>query len=201
MKLGYVRVSSREQNTIRQEVLMGQLDVEMVYIDKMSGKSMDRPELQKLMDYVRQGDTVIVESISRFARNTKDLLELVEQLNKKEVQFISQKEQMDTATPQGRFTLTIFAAIAELERESIRQRQREGIDIAMANGKYMGRPKKEPEQFEEIYGIWKAKKITATKACRQLQLARSTFYRKVQEYEEEMNLEKHEKSTFPLSNI
>lgn len=185
MKLGYVRVSSREQNTVRQEVLMDKLGVEMVYIDKMSEKNIDRPELQKLMEYVRQGDTVIVESISRFARNTKDLLELVEQLNKKEVQFISQKEQMDTATPQGRFTLTIFAAIAELERESIRQRQREGIDIAMAEGRFMGRPKKELEQFEEIYDNWKAKKITATKVCKQLQIARSTFYRKVNEYERE----------------
>lgn len=80
MKIGYVRVSTQEQNTLRQEVLMQSLGVEQLYVDKASGKSADRPELRKLLTYVRQGDTVIVESISRFARNTRDLLELVERL-------------------------------------------------------------------------------------------------------------------------
>ena len=80
MKIGYIRVSTQEQNTIRQEVLMQELDVDEVYIDRMSGKNTNRPELQRMMEYVRRGDTVIVESISRFARNTRDLLELVERL-------------------------------------------------------------------------------------------------------------------------
>lgn len=80
MKIGYIRVSTLEQNTIRQEVLMRELGVDELYIDKASGKSSDRPELRKMIQYVRKGDTVIVEAISRFARNTKDLLELVEQL-------------------------------------------------------------------------------------------------------------------------
>ena len=80
MKIGYIRVSTQEQNTIRQEVMMSELDVDEIYIDKASGKNAQRPELQKMMDYVRQGDTVVVESISRFARNTRDLLELVERL-------------------------------------------------------------------------------------------------------------------------
>ena len=86
MKIGYIRVSSQEQNTIRQEVLMESLGVDAIYIDRMSGKNTDRPELKKMMEFVRQGDTVIVESISRFARNTKDLLEQVEQLTAKEVE-------------------------------------------------------------------------------------------------------------------
>ena len=85
MKIGYVRVSTQEQNTIRQELLMESLGADEVYIDRMSGKSTDRPELKKLMEYVRRGDTVIVESISRFARNTRDLLELVERLTAKGV--------------------------------------------------------------------------------------------------------------------
>ena len=80
MKIGYIRVSTQEQNTIRQEVLMESLGVDEVYIDRMSGKNTNRPELKKMMDYVRRGDTVIVESISRFARNTRDLLDLVERL-------------------------------------------------------------------------------------------------------------------------
>ncbi len=83
MKVGYIRISSADQNTARQEVLMRELGVEQVYIDKMSGKNTDRSELKKMMSFVREGDTVIVESISRFACNTRDLLDLVEQLTKK----------------------------------------------------------------------------------------------------------------------
>mgnify|MGYP002438747089 CR=1 FL=1 len=121
---------------MRQEVLMQELGVDEVYIDRLSGKNTDRPELKKMMDYVRKGDTVIVESISRFARNTRDLLDLVEHLTEKQVEFVSRKEAIDTTTPTGKFMLTVFAAVAELEREYILQRQREGIAIAKAQGKY-----------------------------------------------------------------
>ena len=130
MKIGYIRVSTQEQNTLRQEVLMEQLGVDQIYIDRSSGKNAHRPELKTMLEFVRKGDVVIVESISRFARNTKDLLELVEQLTAKGVEFISQKEAIDTSTPTGKFMLTIFGAVAELEREYILQRQREGIAIA-----------------------------------------------------------------------
>ena len=99
MRIGYIRVSTQEQNTIRQEILMERLGVDELYIDRASGKNAQRPELQKMMEYVRRGDTVIVESISRFARNTRDLLELVERLTGKGVEFISQKEAIDTTTP------------------------------------------------------------------------------------------------------
>ena len=116
MKVGYVRVSTAEQNTARQEVIMKELKVDKVFIDKISGKSTDRPMLKAMMGYVREGDTVIVESISRFARNTKDLLELVETLADKHVEFIFKKESIDTTTPSGKFMLTVFAAVAELER-------------------------------------------------------------------------------------
>lgn len=184
MKVGYVRVSTEGQNTARQEELMKELKAEKVYIDRTSGKSADRPELQKMMNFVREGDSVIVESISRFARNTKDLLELTEQLNNKHVQFISMKESIDTKTAAGKFMLTIFGAVAELEREYIKERQREGIEIAKEQGKYKGRPEKKLENFEEIYHKWKYEKLTAVDASRQLGISRSTFYRKVAEYEE-----------------
>ena len=101
-----------------------------MYIDRTSGKNADRPELKQMMEYVQKGDTVIVESISRFARNTRDLLELVERLAAKGVEFISKKEATDTTTLSGKFMLTIFGAVAELEREYILQRQKEGIAIA-----------------------------------------------------------------------
>ena len=183
MKIGYVRVSTKEQNTTRQEEIMKSLGVNKVYIDKMSGKDTKRPALQEMMNFVREGDSVVVESISRFARNTKDLLELTEELNNKHVQFISQKENIDTNTPAGKFMLTIFGAVAELEREYIRQRQREGIEIAKEQGKYKGRPAKQLDTFDEIYQQWKSGNITATSASMQLNISRSTFYRKVTAYE------------------
>lgn len=183
MKIGYVRVSTKEQNTARQEELMKLLGVDRVYIEKMSGKDTERPFLQEMMNFVREGDSVVVESISRFARNTKDLLELTEELNNKHVQFISQKENIDTNTPAGKFMLTIFGAVAELEREYIRQRQKEGIEIAKGQGKYKGRPAKQLDTFDEIYQQWKSGNITATSASMQLNISRSTFYRKVTAYE------------------
>ena len=177
MKIGYIRVSTTDQNTIRQEVLMEALGVEEIYIDRISGKNTNRPELQKMMNYVRKGDIVIVESISRFARNTKDLLELVEQLNEKEVEFISQKEAIDTSTPSGKFMLTIFAAVAELEREYLLQRQREGIAAAKAQGKYKGRKPKTHPDTEKIIKKWKSGEITAVAAMKSLGMSKTTFYR------------------------
>ncbi|MCM1259052.1 MAG: recombinase family protein [Roseburia sp.] len=183
MKIGYVRVSTKEQNTARQEELMKSLGVDRVYIDRMSGKDTDRPALLEMMGFVREDDSVIVESISRFARNTKDLLELTGQLSNKRVQFISQKEHIDTDTPTGRFMLTVFGAVAELEREYIRQRQREGIGIARGQGKYKGRPEKQLDDFAGVYSQWKQKKVTAAAASRQLGISRSTFYRKASSHE------------------
>ena len=181
MKIGYIRVSTEEQNTARQEVLMSELDVEQVYIDRLSGKSTDRPALKQMMEFVREGDTIIVESISRFARNTRDLLELVEQLTNKRVEFVSKKESIDTTTPTGRFMLTVFAAIAELEREYILQRQREGIEIAKKKGIYTGRKPITRPNFAEVVADWQNGQMTAVEAMRRLDMKSSTFYRKVRE--------------------
>jgi DNA invertase Pin-like site-specific DNA recombinase len=178
MNIGYVRVSTVEQNTIRQEVLMQSLNVEKIFIDKASGKNKDREELKKLLNFARNGDTVIVESISRFARNTKDLLELVELLTKKGVEFVSRKESIDTTTPTGKFMLIVFGAVAELEREYILQRQKEGIEIAKKNGKYKGRQKIKLNNFDEVYNKWTNKEISAVKAMRVLGISKSTFYRR-----------------------
>lgn len=182
MKIGYIRVSTQEQNTMRQEVLMQELGVDEVYIDRLSGKNTDRPELKKMMDYVRKGDTVIVESISRFARNTRDLLELIEKLSEKGVEFVSRKEAIDTTTPTGKFMLTVFGAVAELEREYILQRQREGIAIAKAEGKYRGRKPIERSNFDAVEKLWCAGTISAAEAMRRLDMSRSTFYRKVRQH-------------------
>lgn len=153
---------------MRQEVLMQELGVDEVYIDRLSGKNTDRPELKKMMDYVRKGDTVIVESISRFARNTRDLLVLIEKLTEKGVEFVSRKEAIDTTTPTEKFMLTVFGAVAELEREYILQRQREGIAIAKAQGKYTGRKSIERSNFDAVEKLWRAGTISAAEAMRRL---------------------------------
>ena len=181
MKIGYVRVSTLDQNTARQEVLMETLGVDEIYIDRMSGKNTDRPELQKMMQYVRRGDTVIVESISRFARNTRDLLDQVEQLTAKGVEFVSKKEAIDTTTPTGKFMLTVFGAVAELEREYTLQRQREGIAIAKEQGKYTGRKPIQAPNFERVVTQWRNGELTAVEAMKKLKMSKSTFYRRVKE--------------------
>ena len=183
MKIGYVRISTREQNTARQDLIMEQLGVEQVFSDKVSGKNTDRPELQRMLDFVRVGDVVIVESISRFARNTKDLLDLIERLENKGVQFISQKESIDTSTPAGRFMISVFGALAQLERENILERQAEGIAIAKAEGRMTGRPKKVVASFPQIYAEVKAGSKSASQGARELGIARSTWYRKAMEFE------------------
>ena len=186
MKVGYVRVSTTEQNTARQESLMESLGVEKIYIEKVSGKSKDRPKLQEMMSFVREGDTLIVESISRFARNTRDLLDLVEQLKKKKVEFVSKKENIDTSTPTGQFMLTVFGAMAQLERDTILERQREGIEEAKKLGKYKGRKPIAVDEglFAEQYRLWKNGETQPKYMMRVLGLKPATFYRRVKAYEE-----------------
>lgn len=181
MKIGYIRVSTEGQNTARQEVLMQELGVDKVFIDYASGKSTDRVQLKEMLQFIREGDTVICESISRFARNTRDLLELIEYLKERHVEFVSKKESIDTTTPTGQFMLTVFGAVYALERENILNRQREGIEIAKSIGKYKGRKKIESPEFDRIYQLWASKQISAIKAMEQLNMKPNTFYRRVRE--------------------
>ena len=194
MKVGYVRVSTEEQNTIRQENLMKELGVEKIYIEKISGKSKDRPELIEMMAFVREGDTLIVESISRFARNTKDLLELVEQLKVKKVRFVSQKENIDTTTPSGEFMLTVFGAMAQLERDTILLRQAEGIAAAKAAGKYKGRKPIDVDESKltDLYAAWKRGETTPKCMMKILNLKPATFWRKVKAYEKKHGIKSEE---------
>ena len=183
MRVGYVCCSTIEQNEARQLKMMEEQKAEKLFIDKASGKNTDRKAFKDMMSFVRSGDVVIVESISRIARNTRDLLAIVSELTEKEVEFVSLKESIDTTTPQGRFMLTVFGALAELERENILERQREGIEIAKSEGKYKGRKPVEinEEQFKAVCSDWRAGKITATAAMQLVGLKPNTFYRRVKE--------------------
>jgi len=169
-----------DQNTDRQEVALAELKMDKIFIEKVSGKDTKRTELNKMLDYVRENDVVYIESISRLARSTRDLLCIVKQLEDKKVDLISLKENIDTTTPQGRFVLTIFGALSELERENILQRQREGIAVAKNKGKKFGRPViEQPKEWDIVISQWQNKEITAIEAMKRLGMNRGTFYRRV----------------------
>lgn len=180
MRTGYIRISTTGQNFDRQTDLMASLNVEKVFEDKASGKDASRPGLKELLAFVREGDEVVVESISRLARSTRDLLDIIEQLDRKGVSFISKKENLETRTPQGRFVLTIFGALAALEREQIHERQMEGYAAAKARGKKLGRPGiQKPSNWDSVFSAWKAETITAVEAVGKLGISRSSFYKLV----------------------
>ena len=187
MLLGYIRCSTVEQNEARQikALLDYGVDKDNLFVDKLSGKNADRPQLKSMLQFSRRGDCIVTESISRLARNTKDLLNVVDELSNKGVDFVSLKESIDTTTPQGKFMLTVFGAMATLERENILMRQAEGIAIAKQNGVYKGGHKKDidKEQFISITKRWRDGSITATEAMRLLNLKPNTFYRRVKEWE------------------
>ena len=183
MRVFYVCCSTIEQNEARQLKMAEEQNAEKVFVDKASGKNTDRAAFKEMMAFVRAGDTVVVESISRIARNTRDLLSIVSELTEKGVEFVSLKENIDTTTPQGRFMLTVFGALAELERENILERQREGIEIAKSEGKYKGRKPIDYDeaQMKALCKKWRAGEITATAAMNELGLKPNTFYRRVKE--------------------
>lgn len=185
-KIFYARCSTEEQNEARQMTAAKELNADKIFLDKLSGKDTNRPQLKAMLDYVREGDMVVCSDISRIARNTKDLLNIVEKLKEKNVTFVSQKENIDTSTATGQFMLTVFGAMAELERETILQRQREGIEEAKKAGKYKGRKPIEinMDEWERLYRKWKAGQITAVDFQKKMKLTAPTFYRKVKEYEQ-----------------
>lgn len=175
-QVGYIRVSTVEQNTARQESALKDLD--KVFIDKASGKSTEnRPQLKACLEYLREGDTLVVTEYARLARNTLDLLSIAQQLADKGVTLKSLKEQMDTSTPTGKLFLTILAGIATFERDMIKQRQLEGIAIAKAKGAYKGRKaKKQPDNWTELYKQYKHREITATALAKQCDVSRTVLY-------------------------
>ena len=180
---GYIRVSTVEQHEDRQvKDLIENGKVSKVFIDKMSGKDTNRPQLKAMLDYVRENDTVVVSEYSRLARSTRDLIDIVETLKAKGVNVISMKENYDNNTPQGRLILKIFMDIAEFERELMLQRQREGIAIAKANGKYKGRQSKQkPEEWESLKAMYMSRQITVSEIAKRCDVSRPIVYKWLKE--------------------
>lgn len=175
MQIAYIRVSTIEQNEQRQNEAMKHYNIEKWFIEKVSAKDTNRPKLQEMLDFVREGDTLHIHDFSRLARSTKDLLEIVELLNTKGVTLVSNKENIDTSTATGKLLLTVVAAIAEFERTNLLERQREGIAIAKRNGVYKGRKPVSIPDFERQYQRYKNREITKSQLAKELKISRPTL--------------------------
>lgn len=183
--IAYVRVSSILQNEGRQVEELQKKDIDKWYQEKVSGKDTNRPELKAMLDYARSGDTIYIHSFDRLARNTKDLLELIEQLEEKEVKLISLKENLDTSTATGKLLVTMIAGINEFERANLLERQREGIAIAKREGKYKGRKAIEVDKkFKEQYQRYLNREINKVELAKLLEISRPTLDKLIDEYEE-----------------
>jgi DNA invertase Pin-like site-specific DNA recombinase len=174
MDIGYARVSTTGQS------LESQLDLlrncNLIYQEKVSGATMDRPELDKLLHHVRKGDRVFVSKLDRLARSTKDLLEIVESLNKKQAALCILNMNLDTSTPTGRLMLTMLGAIAEVERGLMLERQSEGIARAKVEGKYKGRKPKIADLREQILDL-KKQTFSLCNIAQRLDVSLATIYR------------------------
>ncbi len=177
MRVAYVRVSTVEQNEARQLEALKKYDIEKWYTEKVSGKDTNRPKLQELLDFVREGDTVYIHDFSRLARSTKDLLEILEELTAKGVTLISNKENLDTSTATGKLMLTVIAAINEFERQNLLERQKEGIEIAKREGKFKGGQVKQIDDaaFNAAYEKYKNRELNKTQFAAALKISRPTL--------------------------
>ena len=184
MKVFYARCSSQQQNEARQLKAAEEVGAEKIFIDKKSGRNTDRPALKEMLNFVREGDQIIISDLSRLGRNTKDLLTIVDNLTSRGIEIKSLKENIDTTTPQGRFVLSIFSALYEMELENIHARMMEGVEIAKAEGKYKGKPKKQIDrkEFERLCKEWRAGERTAVSIMKHFSISSQTFYRRVKEY-------------------
>jgi len=183
--VAYVRVSTVEQNEDRQIEGLKKHNIDKWFTEKASAKDANRPQLKAMLDYIREGDTVFIHDFSRLARSTKDLLEIVEQLNSKNVHLVSNKENIDSSTPSGKLMLTMIGAIAEFERTNLLERQREGIAIQKKKDKdrkpedrkYKGRKavSVDDDTWNKLYGKYINRELTKMQLAKELGISRPTL--------------------------
>lgn len=189
MNIAYVRVSTIDQNPGRQYEDLKKYDIDRWFEEKASGKDAKRPVLNEMLSFARDGDTIYIESFSRLARNTADLLKIIDDLKKKNVKIISQKENLDSDTPTGKMMITMIGAIATFERELILERQREGIELAKRAGKYRGRTSMNaPANFKELYEAYMNRQIeTKGELAKKCKCSRTILERFIEEYKKAEN--------------
>lgn len=175
--IAYIRVSTVEQHEDRQRAALEPYNIERWYVDKCSGKDTNRPQYRAMMDYIREGDTLYIMDFSRLSRSVGDLLNILQQLDRKGVTLVSLKESTDTSTPTGKLIITVIAAINQFERDNLLERQREGIACAKAKGVYKGRKRvQKPAEWPEVFKAYQTRQITGAEAMKRLNLKRNAFY-------------------------
>lgn len=174
---GYARVSTEQQNLDRQLDMLQKYGVDFIYNEKMTGTKRNRPELEKLLERLTEGDTVVVESLSRLGRSTKDLIWLMETFNSKGVNLISLKESIDTTTSTGKLLFTLMSAIAQFERDVIADRTREGLNSARARGRKGGRPRTDSEKLRKAIKLYNTQQYSLAEIEDMTGVKRSTLYR------------------------
>ena len=185
MNIAYIRVSTMDQNTQRQREALASYGIEKWFEEKISGKNTDRPQLKAMLDFVREGDTVFVHDLSRLARNTRDLLNLMYSLEQKSVTLVSVKENVDTSTAAGRLYIHMTSIIAEFERDNMLERQREGIAVAKRAGKYKGGKEKQVDRvlFAALLEQYQTRKISKREMAERLGISRPTLDKLIKEQE------------------
>ncbi len=180
MKIGYARVSTQDQDLSLQLDALKVADCGKVYKEKMTGSTRERPELQKMLDQLRGGDIVVIWKLDRLARSLKDLVNLVNEIQEKGGALHSLNDQIDTTTPHGKFTFHVFAALAEFERDIIRERTKAGLMAARVRGRVGGRPKglSKKAQHTAIIAekLYQERELTVKEICDQLSISRGTLY-------------------------
>jgi len=178
---GYARVSTETQNLDRQIDQLQKYGVDEIYNEKMTGTKKDRPELTRLLDTMTMGDTVVIESLSRLGRSTKDLIELTETFHSKGVHLVSLKESIDTNTSTGKLLFTLMSAIAQFERDTIADRTREGLKSARARGRTGGRPKTNGDNVKKAVMLYNTRQYSVREIEDLTGIKKSTLYRNLQE--------------------
>lgn len=174
---GYARVSTEIQNLDRQMDALKKYGVDVIYNEKMTGTKKDRPELTKMLERMTENDTVVVESLSRLGRSTKDLIELTELFEQKGVHLVSLKESIDTSTSTGKLLFTLMSAIAQFERDTIADRTREGLRSARARRRKGGRPRVNPDRIQKAVKLYHTKQYSIKEIEELTGVKKSTLYR------------------------
>ena len=190
MIIGYARVSTQEQNLDRQLDNLKAQGCERIYQEKMTGTKANRPELEKMLEALRPGDTLVTDSFSRLSRSTKDLLELVEKLNGIGVHLISLKEQLDTTTATGKMMLTMLSALSQFERDIIAERTLDGLKAARARGRQGGRPKAGSAKAKaQALALYDANAMTNREIAETVKVSTATLSRWIKERKEKQQAE------------
>lgn len=178
MIIGYARVSTQEQNLDRQMDHLKEANCEKIFCEKFTGTKKERPELDRLLEHIRPGDTIIISDLTRLSRSTKDLFKIVEQIEQKGANIKSLKEiWMDTTTPQGKLMFTIFSGISQFERDLTSQRTKEGLSSARARGRKGGRPSLENSKINLALKMYYSNDYSISEISKATGLSKTTFYR------------------------